>query len=238
MSPEAITWLIARVAARKPASWTSSVIGVNGPGSVSDMAAALNTGKRGSIRSSNSPCSPSGGAASNSVPSGGSVRRATSTGSGRWPGKSTAPLTPSLRPVIPRTVSATASLAPQPNSKRHASCTAATSRSGISWGQVGRRESRGRGSADLSNRRALAASIVSGIARSTAPVRLVATASTRNRSRSSTCSSRNGPVESLLRSRLPMVRQIIQSSCRPTGGAIRTTKLGAQLVDTSASACR
>ncbi len=34
------------------------------------------------------------------------------------------------------------------------------------------------------------------------------------------------------------MRQIIQSSWRPTGGAIRTTRLGAQPVDTSASACR
>ena len=81
-------------------------------------------------------------------------------------------------------------------------------------------------------------SVVSGVARSTTPVLFVATASTRNRSRSSTCSNRNGPVGPLLYSRLPTVRQIIQSSWRPTGGAIRTTKLGAQPVDTSASACR
>ena len=41
----------------------------------------------------------------------------------------------------------------------------------------------------------------------------------------------------VLRTRLATVRQIIQSSWRPTGGAIRTTRLGAQPPATSVSAC-
>ena len=71
------------------------------------------------------------------------------------------------------------------------------SKSGFSCGQVGRRESRRRCSTDLSRRRASAMSVVSGVARSTTPVLFVATASTKNRSRSSKCSNRNGPVGSL-----------------------------------------
>ncbi len=45
-------------AARSPLICTSSVMGVSGPGSESASPVALNTGKRGSIRSSNSPSRP------------------------------------------------------------------------------------------------------------------------------------------------------------------------------------
>ena len=78
--------------------------------------------------------------------------------------------------------------------------------------------------------------VVSGVARSTTPVRSVSTATSRNRTRSSRCSTRIGCAEDLVRNSVATVRHTIQSSWRPTGGAIRITRLGAQLVDTSASA--
>ena len=78
--------------------------------------------------------------------------------------------------------------------------------------------------------------VVSGVARSTTPVRSVLSATSRKRTRSSRCSNRIGCAEILVRNSVATVRHTIQSSWRPTGGAIRMTKLGPQLVDTSASA--
>ena len=203
-------------------------MGVSGPGSVSASGTALNIGKRGSTRSSNSASCSSGENGRNGVPSNGSVGRPGSTGNGRCPGNPAAPLTSNLRPSSPRPVSAMALVAGQANSNSHPSRNAARSRSGVSWAQAGRRARRWCCPVDPSMRRAAATLIVSGLARSTTPVPLVPTARTRNRIRSSKCRTRTGSAADALCSRLATVRQIIQSSCRPTGGAIRTTRLGAQ----------
>ena len=135
-------------------------------------------------------------------------------------------------------MSATASSACQPNSNDQSSCAAAISMSGMSCGQLRTRFRRDRGSADRSSRHAVITLTVSGVARSTTPVRSVFSDETRKRTKSSTCSTRIGCAETLVRSSVATVRHTIQSSWRPTGGAIRTTRLGPQLVDTSSSAGR
>ncbi|COX42071.1 Uncharacterised protein [Mycobacterium tuberculosis] len=79
--PSASTRPIARPAARSPLNWTSSVIGVSGPGSASARLAELKTGNRSSIRSSNSPSNPSGAALPKGSPWEGTDRGGASTGS-------------------------------------------------------------------------------------------------------------------------------------------------------------
>ncbi|COU95445.1 Uncharacterised protein [Mycobacterium tuberculosis] len=135
-------------------------------------------------------------------------------------------------------MSTIASVACQPNSKFQSSCTAAISTSGINCSQLRTRRVRKCGSTDRSSRHAVTTLVVSGVARSTTPLRSVFSAKTRKRTKSSRCSTRIGRAETLLRSSVATVRHTIQSSWRPTGGAIRMTKLGAQPVDTSVSACR
>lgn len=90
--------------------------------------------------------------------------------------------------------------------------------------------------ANGNSRRAVSTWVVSNVARSTEPPRLVATARTRKRIKSSTCNKRSGRDDGLARSSVATVRHTIQSSWRPTGGAIRTIRLGVHALDTSASA--